>query len=37
MLTDDRRWTDAGVIGILLVHPRAFGLAELIKKNSIAF
>ena len=29
--TDDRRRTDAGVTGILLAHPRAFGSGELIK------
>ena len=27
--TDDRRRTDAGVTGILLAHPRAFGSGEL--------
>ena len=27
--TDDRRRTDAGVTGILLAHPQAFGSGEL--------
>ena len=32
MLTDDGR-TDAGVIGILIAHPGAFGSGELIKNT----
>ena len=30
MLTDGNGWSDAGVTGILLAHPRAFGSDELI-------
>ena len=34
MLMDERRWTDAGVIGILLAHPWAISSGEL--KNIVA-